>query len=70
MTFAKCLHLNKSIRDLNSAKETFILPRSERVPVYRRQIGPIFSIEYVGEQRSGFEDRGREPRRSCPSYLF
>lgn len=70
MTFAKCLHLNKSIKSINPAGEGFVLPRSERVPVYRRQIGSIFSVEYAGEQRSGFEDRARAPRRVCPSYLF
>ncbi len=70
MDFAKCLHLNKSIRGFDPVGEGFVLPRSEMVPIYRRQIGSIFSIEYVGEQRSCCEERERAPRRVCPNYLF
>jgi hypothetical protein len=43
---------------------------NERVPVYRRQVGTVFSVEYSGEPRFSYEDRRGGQRRPTLSYLF
>lgn len=70
MTFAKCLHLNRSVTSLARAANELVLPGNERTPIYRRQVGSIFSVEYSGEQRLSHENRRASGRRPAPGYLF
>jgi len=70
MTFAKCLQLNRSITNLARAANELVLPGSERTPIYRRQVGSVFSVEYSGEPRFNYEDRRGGNRRPALSYLF
>ena len=70
MTFAKCLRLNKSVQAINRFEPTFVLPANERTPIYRRQTGPVFSVEYSGEQRLNYSGRGGTPRGVFQDCLF
>ena len=70
MTFAKCLHLNRSIRGMNRPTGEMMLAVNERVPVYRRQVGAVFSVEYSGESRFSYEERRGGQRRPALSFLF
>lgn len=70
MNFAKCLHCNSSVKGINRADSEFVLPVNDRLPIYRRQVGSIFSVEYSGEQRFGHDDRRGGNRRPALSYLF
>lgn len=70
MTFAKCLHLNRSVTPMRRSALEFVLPSSDRTPIYRRQVGSVFSVEYSGEPRMSYEDRGKEPCGVFQGCLF
>lgn len=70
MNFAKCLHLNSSVRGMSRPVSEFTLAVNDRVPFYRRQVGSVFSVEYSGEPRLGHDDRRGGHRRPALSYLF
>ena len=70
MTFAKCLQLNKSVKSIKRFEPTLLLPKNERTPIYRRQVGSVFSVEYSGEQRLDRGSRGGTPRGVFQDCLF
>lgn len=70
MTFAKCLELNGSARSMKRISSEFELPKNERAPIYRRQVGPVFSVEYSGEARLNYSDRESNVRPGLHGCLF
>jgi hypothetical protein len=65
---AKLMTLNRSLDGLDGRPPAYVLPRGERAPTYRRQVGAVFGIEFTGEYESNRRDESR--RSGHPKLRF
>ena len=68
MHFADCLKINRSVVGVSGMESHLLLPGGEHTPMYRRQVGSVFSIEYSGALEASRVVQGRS--RPPLSFLF
>lgn len=70
MELVKLFSWSRSIGGMNGDRMRMKLPRSEKTPVYRRQTGSVYSVEFMGDSRLFQNFRRNEFRRAESSFLF
>ena len=65
---AKLMTLNRSVDGIGGPPAAYVLPRGERAPTYRRQVGAVFGVEFTGEFETGH--RGDTQRSGHPRLGF
>ncbi len=70
MELVKLFNWSSSIGGMNRDQMRMVLPRNEKTPVYRRQTGAVYSVEFMGESHLFQNFRRNDSRRAGSSFLF
>ncbi len=70
MELVRFFNWSRTMRGLDRDYMKMILPRKEGVPLYRRQTGSVYSVEFMGDSRMFQSFRRNEGRRAGSSVLF